>query len=236
MAVLSTARADRLVDVWTGAERGPDGAPVVTVAWTPRLGAGRSDSAPQARSLVERTVAVAVKGAGGDRSFDAAFDAGVLSFPSPPGAVQLQVSVRDAAGNILDEERRPFTVPDPSSAGLAIASPVVLRARTVADARAIAGGGQALPFAGTEFNRTDRVYVRFSVYGAAAGEAQVSARLTNKAGASLLELPVARTSGAGYQLEVPLASIARGDYLIAVAAAHGEERTRALVPLRVLSF
>ena len=39
-----------------------------------------------------------------------------------------------------------------------------------------------------------------------------------------------------YQVELPLASIARGDYLIAVAAAHGEERERALVPLRVLSF
>ena len=39
---------------------------------------------------------------------------------------------------------------------------------------------------------------------------------------------------AGYQIELPLTSIARGDYLVAVAAAHGEERTRALVPLRVM--
>jgi len=28
----------------------------------------------------------------------------------------------------------------------------------------------------------------------------------------------------------------RGDYLIAIAAAHGEERTRALLPFRVLPF
>jgi hypothetical protein len=112
----------------------------------------------------------------------------------------------------------------------------VLRARTAADARAIADGGSATTFAGREFNRTDRLYVRFSVHGAAANEAEVSARLTTKAGAALLEPPVARMREAGYQLEIPLASIARGEYLIAVAATHGEQRARALVPLRVLAF
>src|SRR6266849_2866372 len=35
-AVLSTARADRTFDVWTGAARGADRQPEVTVAWTPR--------------------------------------------------------------------------------------------------------------------------------------------------------------------------------------------------------
>ena len=227
-AVLSTARAERLVDVWIGAGPAPDGAATVTVAWTPHPSAGRADPT--------RTVTVAVKGAGGDRSFDARLDAGTLSFPSPPGAVQLRTTVRDASGTILDEDRRPFSVPDLSAAELAINPPVLLRARTVADARAIAEGGSAVPFAGREFNRTDHLYVRFSVYGASAAEAEVSARLTTKAGAALLALPVVRMGAGGCQLEVPLASLARGDYLIAVAAAHGEERTRALVPLRVLPF
>ena len=226
MAVLSAARAERLVDVWVGAGRGADQGPAVTVAWSPRAAAGRADPA--------RTVSVGVKGAGGDRSFEARLDSGMLSFPSPPGAVQLQITVRDAAGNILDEERRPFTVPDPEAAELAIGVPTLVRARTVADARAAAEGRPAAPFAGREFNRTDHLYVRFLVYGASAAEAGVSARLTNRAGAALLELPVVKLAGVGYQVEVPLASIARGDYLIAVAAAHGEERTRALVPVRVV--
>ena len=226
MAVLSAARAERLVDVWVGAGRGADQGPAVTVAWSPRAAAGRADPA--------RTVSVGVKGAGGDRSFEARLDSGMLSFPSPPGAVQLQITVRDAAGNILDQDRRPFTVPDPAAAELAIGAPILVRARTVADARAAAEGRPAAPFAGREFNRTDHLYVRFLVYGASAAEAGVSARLTNRAGAALLELPVVKLAGVGYQVEVPLASIARGDYLIAVAAAHGEERTRALVPVRVV--
>ena len=229
MAVLSSARADRMVDVWVGAARGADGEPAVTVAWTPRTPAGRvADST--------RTVSVGVKGAGGDRSFDAWLDAGALSFPSLPGAIQLQTTVRDANGNILDEDRRPFSVPDFSAADLAIGAPVVLRARMVSDAKAIAGARQAVPFAGREFTRTDHLFVRFSLYGAVASEADVSAQLTSKAGATLLKLAVAKMAGAEttYQIDVPLASIARGDYLIAVAAAHGEERTRALVPLRLV--
>ena len=64
----------------------------------------------------------------------------------------------------------------------------------------------------------------------------MSARLTNRTGTTLLELAVVKGSEGGYQLEVPLASMARGDYLVAVAAAHGDKRTRALVPLRVLPF
>src|SRR4029077_13792715 len=133
----------------------------------------------------------------------------------PPGAVQLQLTVRDATGNVLDEDRRRFSVPDLSTADLALGVPVLLRARTVADARSLAEGRQATPFAGREFARTDRVFVRVSVYGAAASAASVSARLTNKAGAVLLELPAVRTADSGtmYQIDLPLASIARGDYL-----------------------
>lgn len=230
LTVLSAARAERLIDVWVGAEHGVDGQPAVTVAWTPRPAAGRADA--------PRTVSVAVKGAGGDRSFDASVGSGALSFPSPPGVVQLQVTMHDAAGNVLDEDRRPFNVPDLSARPLAVGVPVLLRARTVADARAFAAGHPATPFAGREFSRTDRVFVRFSVYGASASDAEVSARLTNRAGATLLEMPAAPLAGSSrmYQLEVPLTSIARGDYLIAIAAAHLEERTRSLLPFRVVSF
>ena len=230
MAILSTARAERLVDVSVGAERGADGQSSVTVAWTPRPGAGRQDPT--------RSVTLSVKGAGGDRSFAAGLGEGALSFPSPPGAVQLQLTVRDAVGNVLDEDRRPFTVPDIAAATLSVSTPVLLRARTVQEARAIADGGQAQPFAGREFTRTDRLFVRFSVRGASAPDADVSARLTNKAGSTLLELPVTKPEGLRgmCQIELPLASIARGEYLVAIAAAHGEERTRALVPLRVLPF
>ena len=63
-ALVGACRAD--VDVWAGVERGADGQPAVTVAWTPRPAAGRPDPA--------RTVSVAVKGAGGDQLFEASLE------------------------------------------------------------------------------------------------------------------------------------------------------------------
>ena len=71
---------------------------------------------------------------------------------------------------------------------------------------------------------------------AAAGQAKVSAQLTSRIGAPLLALPVTALTDrdAEYQIDLPLASNARGDYLIAVEAAHGDERARVLVPLRVV--
>jgi VWFA-related protein len=230
MTVLSAARAERMVDVWVGASRADEGRTMVTVAWTPRAGAGRMDST--------RTVSLTVKSPGGDRAFDASPGANALSFPAPPGTVQLQLTVRDAAGNIVDEDRRPFSVPDLSAVNLAIGVPVLLRARTAADARLLAEGRPAIPYAGREFVRTDRLFVRFSVFGESARAADVSAQLTNKTGGALLELPIVPMTGGEslYQVELPMASIARGDYLLAVAARRGEERARALVPIRVLAF
>jgi VWFA-related protein len=156
MAVLSTARAERTMDVWAGAGRAANGQAEVTVAWTPRAQPGRAIDPG-------RTVSVAVKGAGGERSFDSRLDAGGLSFPSPPGASQLQTTVRDANGNTIDEDRRSISVPDFSAAGLAIGVPVLLRARTAADVTAIAATQKPMPFAGREFIRTDRLFVRFVV-------------------------------------------------------------------------
>src|SRR6185436_17180551 len=95
--------------------------------------------APSGRSIDQKwTVSIATKGAGGERSFDADLDAGGVTFTSPPGTVQLLTSVRDVDGNTIDDDQRSISVPAFSDAGLAISSPVVLRARTAAEARTIA--------------------------------------------------------------------------------------------------
>ncbi len=230
MTVLSAARPERAADVWVGAERIAEGPSTVTVAWTPRAVAGRLDAT--------RTASLIVKGPEGDQTFEAGPGARVLSFRSGPGPLQLQLSLRDGAGTVVDEDRRSFTVPDLSAPNLALSVPMLLRTRTAAEARVLAGGAAATPFAGREFIRTERLFVRFSVYGESGSAAAVTAQLTNKSGKTLLELPLVPLAGGrtSYQVELPLASIARGDYLIVVAASHEEERARAVVPVRVLPF
>ena len=233
LAVLSTARADRTVDLWVGTERGSNGLARVTAAWTLRAPPSVAQS-PAVRTI--GTVSVTARGGSGDQVFDAPFDAGGLTFLWPPGVLQLRAILRDAEGNTVDEGTRSVTVPDYGGAGLAISVPLVFRARNAADAKAIAGATEMMPFAGREFVRTDRVLVRFAVYGAAAGKALISGTLMNGKGSPMLELPVAALSAGDstYQIDLPLASNARGDYLIAVDAAHGDEKARMLVPLRVV--
>jgi VWFA-related protein len=231
LAVLSAARPERTVDLWVGVERGGDGVAAVTAAWTTR-GAGGGGQNGRAE-----TVSITARGIGDDRVFEAPLAAGRLSFPSPPGDLQLRTLIRDRDGNSVDEDTRSVTVPDYAKAALAIGVPAVYRARTAMEARAISGDArETTPFAGREFVRTDRLFVRFGVYGTAAADADVTAQLTNRSGTPLLPLPViAMTDGAGvYQIEWPLTSQARGDYLIAIEATSGEERARVLVPLRVV--
>ena len=239
-AVLSTARAGRTLDVWTGAARGADRQPEVTVAWTPFDGAqGRPRSQPAQPGQAAgggRTVAITARGPGGERMFDAPLDAGRLTFAAAPGLLNLQVTLRDAAGDTIEEYTRSIVVPDLSTPGLALSSPVVVRARNVWDARTIAGAADAAPFAGSEFVRTDRVFVRFAVYGASASEAVASAHLLSRTGSPLVKLPVTANAAVetAYQIELPLASTARGDFLIAIEAEHGTEKARVLVPIRVV--
>jgi VWFA-related protein len=229
LAVLSAARAERTIDLWFGTERGANGLAQVTAAWTMR-------AREPGRGGLSGIVSITARKGGGDRVFEAPLEAGGLSFASPPGDLQLRAVVRDADGNTVDEDTRSITVPDYSGTGLSISVPVLLRARNAADARAISGAQQTMPFAGREFVRTDRLFVRFAVYGETARQASVSAQLTSRTGSPLMALLVtALTDGEPkYQIDLPLASNARGDYLIAVEAAHGKEKARILVPLRVV--
>jgi VWFA-related protein len=231
LAVLSAARPERAVDLWVGVERGADGVAAVTAAWTTRAAAG---GAPGGRA---ETVSITARGIGDEKVFEAPMAAGRLSFPSPPGDLQLRTLIRDREGDTIDEDTRSVTVPDYSKAALAIGLPAVYRARNAAEARAISGDAPSpAPFAGREFVRTDRLFVRFGVYGTVAADADVTAELTNRSGTPLLPLPVvAINDGEGiYQIEWPLASQARGDYLIAIDAVSGDQRARVLVPLRVV--
>jgi VWFA-related protein len=229
LSVLSTARAERTFDLWVGTDRGSNGSPEVTAAWTARGANGRAtDGRPE-------TVSITVRGNGDDKVYEAPLTAGQITFAAPPGDLQLRTFIRDRDGKTVDEDTRSLTVPDYSAPALAISAPALFRARNASEARSIAGAAPDTPFAGREFVRTDRLFIRFSVYGSAAADAAISAQLTNRSGAPLLSLPVSAPDGEdSYQIEWPLGSQARGDYLIAIEAIRGEERTRVLVPLRVV--
>ena len=224
------ARPERALDLWIGASLAADRTTDVVVTWTAR---------PQANAaeLTRGTIAIVAQGAGEKQTFEAPLDAHQLAFKVAPGALQIHATVRDSQGQTADEDMRQVDVPDFVRAKLALSSPAVLRARNPMELRSLRADKATTPFAGREFTRTDRLFIRFSVYGEAARQADVSARLLSRGGGALLALPVTGPAAAGapYEIDLPLASVARGDYLIEVAARAGDDHTETLIPLRIVS-
>jgi hypothetical protein len=127
---------------------------------------------------------------------------------------------------------RTILSPATPSADLAVVSPTIRLIRTPADLKAARSGTPPPPHTGREFVRTDRLLMTVMLAGDGAARATLSMRLIDRRGKPLTDLPFSR-AGAGWELDLPLQLIARGDYLIAVAAEDGERQSTAYVPIRI---
>jgi hypothetical protein len=108
------------------------------------------------------------------------------------------------------------------------------RARSAAEFRNLLTAPDPIAFAGRDFNRSDRLLVRVAPYGTASTDAEVTAQLVGPRGTTLAELPIhAEGEGAGFRLDLPLSSLATGEFLIAIAARTPAERVETFVPLRI---
>jgi VWFA-related protein len=207
-------------DMWAGAKPGADGAPSITVVWTPRA----SDKAPPAGWLQ-------ATGDDGHVYFDGALD-GRVTFTAPAGTLHLRHSIIEPDGSRGDRQDTTLDIADFTSKGVAMTSPVLYRARTPLELRALVAATDSTPFAGRQFARTDRVLVRFALTGPGAADATVTAHLLSKTGGALAALPL-KNGAAGYELDLPLGSIAHGDYVISFDASHGADQARQLLSFRV---
>jgi VWFA-related protein len=227
LSELPGATARRTVDFWAGTTL-DSGRPVVRLTWVPRALVSPGAAKP--------TQVTAVVTQGETRIFDGPVEPGGASFAAPPGSLKVTLSVRDSTNDIIDREVRTIEVPDPAAPGLSVTSPALFRAQNAREYRSLDRGPGAVPFAGREFERTDHIVIRFEVHGAAAPTATVAAHIISQWGKDLAELPlVPRTTGDGpYEIDLPLSSVAKGDFLIAVSASAGADTTRAFVPIRVV--
>ena len=224
LSELSAAeRSDRPIGYWIGMARGEGGRTRVTIAWAPRASAS---------TVGEIAVAIGAASPDGISYFSTSHTTSRdVSFDAPPGELLLTATAFNARGEEIDGDKRRITVPAFDGSRLAMGSPVLLRARTARDVRAFDDGTGVHPEVGREFDRADRLFIRFPVYGGP--EIAVAARLLNRQGTEMRALPVAPVGEGLYQLEVPLGSIARGEYFIALEAVRGVEPVKVLVPIRV---
>jgi len=222
---LTPDNSRRPVEFWVGlAPAGADGVHV-NLAWSARPGIeGRA-----AAGSVEATVTN-----GTEKLFAGPIKDGGVVFSSPPGTIQLDLTIRDGAGEMIDREQRTVTVPDPGKTTLALTTPIVSRARNASEFRSLMSGPEPSVFAGRDFSRSDRLLLRVTPYGSASTDAEVTAQLVGPRGATLAELPIhSEGEGGGFRLDLPLSSLATGEFIISIAARTPAERVEALVPLRV---
>jgi VWFA-related protein len=231
----------RYVNTWIGTSRAENGKTRVTFVWEPAPAApGIQRDTPGRVSLLaanaegnlvfrgrvpDAAAASTVPTTGG--SAGAASGPQRVVFDAPPGKLELRISVENArGGDVLDNEIRDVTVPDLTSPDPALSTPRVFRARTARDFQMTSRDPDAVPVAAREFLRTDRLLIRFDVYGAEAP----AALLLNRNGGKMAELPVApATTGGTHQIDFGLGGIAPGEYLIEISVGSAKE----LVPMKV---
>jgi VWFA-related protein len=216
-----------LIRPWFGVSRGPSGTSRVTFVWEPAV---RVPGDAGARRSPARLVLTALTADGA-----VLFDGPVLAtgpavidepgatraravFDAPPGRLRLRMSIQDVTAQVLDVDVRDFSVRE-LKGDVAVGTPEVLRARNAREFRTL-DTESAVPVASREFSRTERLLVRFQAYGPTGAQPQVSARLLSRMGQAMRDLAVAPAAAgdAEHAIDLSLAGLATGDYIIEVEA------------------
>ncbi|OFV94085.1 MAG: hypothetical protein A3G76_07655 [Acidobacteria bacterium RIFCSPLOWO2_12_FULL_65_11] len=248
LALINQPADARVIRTWIGMSRGENGRTKVTFVWEPKpaVPGSRTAAATDAPSRVS-LVALGPDGApyfrgevpdgtSGPGNGILTSRASRVTFDAVPGRLQLRVSVQGVSSRQLDAETRELSVPDLGLAQTALGTPAVLRARTLPEYQRMKADPDAMPIATREFSRSDRLLVRVPAYGPGGTAPTLGVRLLNRGGQAMTDLPTASSGTAGVQqIEVPVASLAPGEYLIEITAAGDAGAATEVIGFRVTS-
>jgi hypothetical protein len=242
LGTLARPSDGRSIDTWIGTTPGADGRARVTFVWAPaaRVPGRGSDRPPAAVSLTASGAAAAPYFRGDVRNASGMGTANGgqrVIFDAVPGELLLRISVEGRDGDVIDRDVQTVEVPDFTVPQVALSTPVVLRASTTLEYRALRDQPDAVPFVGREFRRTDRLLIRVSGYAPGVGSPTLQAQLLNRGGQPMSELPLppyAATDGV-HQIDLPLAGLAPGEYLVAITARAPEGEARELIAFKLTS-
>jgi VWFA-related protein len=221
---------------WTGTDRADGGQTRVTFVWealAPK-DAARSMStvatrvqltamAPDGRPLFRGRVPDgalpdAPASPGAADAAPVALPAASVTFAAPPGPLELKIVVENDRGQVIDSTTQSLTLPDYAGTQVSFGTPRVYRARTAREAMQIRNNPDAMPTANREFSRGERMLVRFDTYAAAGDRPEVTAKLLNRAGQTMSDVPLTTVEGKPFLIDFPLASLAAGEYVIQLDA------------------
>jgi hypothetical protein len=212
---------------WIGMSPGANGKTKISFVWSP------APTVPGVRGETAATVSLLAGGPNSDLYHrDKAVAPGRVEFEVPPGPVELEIAVQDAGGEVLDRETRKMVVPG-MGLGLTLSTPEVFRGRTLPEWQSLAANARAIPAIEREFRRTDRLLLRLGAQSAG-GTPVLSARMLNREGGEMSALAVTPAGfGELHHVDVPLAALPPGDFLIEVIAREGAEQASTLVAFRI---
>jgi VWFA-related protein len=225
---------------WVGTARGDAGHTRVTFTWEPIAAA---PGVPVNPGLQASRVAITASTPEGVALFTGAVPekAGAaetpadrtVSFNAPPGQVQLRIVVQGEGGQVVDAVTRELTLPDFTQVQVAFSTPEVFRVRTPRELNAIRSDPDAVPTADREFSRVERLFIRADAYTPGGAAPAFTARLLNRGGQQMAELPVKAGEGSRGEIDFPLASLPMGDYLIEINASTPNGSAQELVAFKV---
>ncbi len=212
---LQARQDERVAHVTTGFGPGTDGATTLLVLWKPVPG---FRDRPERLHVEARSSDGATLGtAEGPLAADGT---GTARVQVPAGDVTVRFTALGASGEVVDRWEAPVTVPDLSGRTFALATPMFVRARTTLDFQALRKGFEGRPSPDREFRTSDLVVVRTSAAGGEAA-ATVTAEVLTRQGKPLASWP-ARFVGGEYQVELPVRSLALGEYVLRFTATGGD--------------
>jgi VWFA-related protein len=229
-----------LIRPWFGMSRGADGRTRVTFVWEPaaRVPGERARRVPSRLMLTALAPDNSVIFNGlvmptGPGTLEASGAPPARAvFDVAPGRLGLRMSIQDAASQTLDSDVRSVSVRDLKT-GVSIGTPEVIRARNAREFRVL-DAPAAVPVVSREFSRTERLLIRFFAYGPGDARPEVSARLLSRSGGAMRVLPIAATSDEDeHEVDVSLASLAAGEYVIEVAATSSAGNAKDMINFRV---
>jgi hypothetical protein len=252
-SIASSVQASRYVRTWVGSQRGDGGKTRVTVVWEPAVappGSRRESvaslsilAADAAGGLVFRGRSGGAAGApaatgaargGPTPPGSATGSAQSVSFDAPPGKLELRLTAEGADGaGTLDRETQTVELPDYSAPEPTISTPRVHRARTARDVQLLQADAAAVPTVGREFSRTERLLIRFETYAPGGVTVTPVARLLNRAGDTIAELPVSSRPAGGHAVDVGLNTVPPGEYLVQLVAPSATGEASTLVAFRI---
>ena len=242
-AIVEPSRGGHATRFWTGTEQLADGKAKVTFVWEP-LAQKEGPSATDAPSRVMLTVTAAdgspvfrgpvAPAAPADPAAAAAAAPGAgVSFSAPPGQIEMRMVVENARGQVIDSTNQSLTVPDYARTQVSFSTPRLYRARTAREALLVRNNLDAPPTATREFSRGERLIIRLDAYAAGGSKPEVSAKLLNRAGSTMADVPIQAAEGKPFLIDFPLASLAAGEYIIQVDAKTGSGAAQQMIGFKV---